>query len=339
MLGIMKENILSDPYDFFERVEETIKELVIKKERNSQKPVNHHYVPRSFQERFGGPNSSLFAYIFKSKKIHANAQPSRIGSVPHLYTLPNDDGSSDVKVEHFFGVLEDRSAPIIEKVIKQDRLTEEERFWLCFFWGASFCRSHHMIRSARHLIGDLQSYSLRQRYFSLEKTRHLLGLEPPEDPSITAEEVFKLVHSNEYEVAGDANSVLPMVLNLIPEISQFLWLSCVVVLKAPKTKSFVTGDSPVVLLPMDQWRPVGFGLPGVARVMPLSWDTCLISYSPGRGVINAIADREQVRQINLAIAGDAHEFILGKSQKLLESIVDATGAKNRVWKSSFSVSR
>lgn len=322
---------MAHPHSFFERVRETIQELVTKKDRNPQKPINHHFVPKSFQERFAGLDSSLFAYIFKSKKIHLNAQSSRIGSAPNLYTLPDDGGTHDLKIEHFFGVLEERSAPVIEKVIKDVSLTEEERFWLCLFWSAAFCRTHHMIRSARHFLGDLRSHDLRHRYYSLARTRHLLQQEPPEDPSITAEDLFKFVHSDEYEVIHEAHSVLPMVLELIPEISQILWESRIVVLKAPENKSFVTGDSPVVLLAMDHWRRLGFGLPGVARVMPISWDTCLMSFSPGQGFINAIADREQVRQINLVIAAQAHEFILGKSQKLIESLVNATGAINRTW--------
>ena len=108
------------------------------------------------------------------------------------------------------------------------------------------------------------------------------------------------------------------------------------ILRAPANKSFVTGDSPVTLLSMDRPQQLlGFGVPGVARVMPISSEVCLASYSPGSGMVNATADRDQVRQINLAIAGQAQEFILGKSPELIASLVEATCAKQWTWVLSF----
>jgi hypothetical protein len=47
--------------------------------------------------------------------------------------------------------------------------------------------------------------------------------------------------------------------------------------------------------------------------------------------------REQVLQINLAIASNAQEFILGESHQQIAKLVDATGAKERKWMSSFGI--
>lgn len=326
-------------YDFLQKVHETIQERVIKKDRNLQKPVNQHFVAKSYQEGFRSPERILWAYFFRQKQILPDVQPKRIGSVPNLYTLLNADGSSDYYVEHFFGVLEEESAPVIKKLLRQKDITEEERFWLCYFWGATFCRSLDMIRSYQNLFGELQIQSLRQKYFSLEETKRMLQMEPSDEPTLTAEELFDLVHSDEYNVVYETSSILPMLLRLIPRIVEILWQSRITVLTAPENKSFVTGDCSVVLRPLDKpTNRIGFDVPGIARIMPISWSTCLVSDSLGSGIRRKIADRDMVRNINLAIASEAHEFILGRNGELITSLIRATGAKDRVWSSSFRVS-
>lgn len=326
-------------YDFLEKVHATIQERVIKKDRNQQKPVRQHFVPESYQKRFRGPENTLWAYLFDQKPIRQNAQPRIIGSVPNLYTLFNRDGTSDYYVEYFFGVLEDESAPVIKKLIHKEEITEEERFWLCYFWGAQFCRSLDMISSYQSLFGEFQIQSLRRKYSSLEETKRMLQMEPCSDPTFTAEELFEHVHSDEYDVVYETSSILPVLLRLIPRIVEILWQSRITVLTAPENKSFVTGDCSVVLRPLDKpTKSIGFDVPGIARVMPISWDTCLISDSIGSGIRRKAADRDLVRSINLAIASEAHKFIIGRNAELIASLIKATGANSRVWSSSLRVS-
>lgn len=285
-----------EKYDFFEKVHKLIQERIIKKDQNRQKPVNQHFVPESYQRRFRGPENILWAYLFDPKQILPDAQPRRIGSERNLYTLLNGDGTSDYYVEYFFSVLEEESAPVIEKLLRDEEITEEERFWLCYFWGAQFCRSRDMISSYQSLFGELQ-------------------------------------------VVYETSSILPMLLRLIPRMVEILWQSRITVLTAPENKSFVTGDCSVVLRPLDKpTNGIGFDVPGIARVMPISWSTCLVSDSLGTGVRRKAADRSMVRSINLAIASEAHKFILGQNAELIASLVRATGAKSRVWSPSFRVS-
>lgn len=330
---------MQNKYDFLQEVHKTIQEQVIKKDRNQQKPVNQHFVPVSYQKRFRGPDGELWVYYFPQKQILKNAQPKKIGSAPNLYILPNDDGTADYLVEHFFGVLEDQSAPVIEKLLCEKEITEKERFWLCYFWGAQFCRSRDMIRSYQSLFGELQMQNLKMKYSSLEETRRLLQIESSDDPTITAEELFEFVHSDEYDIVYETPSILPMLLRLIPEIVEILWQSRITVLKAPGNKSFVTSDCSVILRPLDApTKVIGFGVPGIARVMPISWNCCLVSDSSGSGVRRKTADKDMVRNINLALASEAHEFILGRNEELIASLVKATNAKKRVWSSNFKTS-
>lgn len=327
-----------DPrHAFFSMVEETIKQLVEGKDRNPQKPVKQHFVPTSYQARFRGEDGKFWAYLLRTKRIHSS-DPGRVGYLDNLYTLPDDEGDPDYKVEHFFGVVEDKSAPAIEKLLRDEAITEEERFWICFFWGAAFCRSHDLIRSYRALFGDLQTRALRHKYSSLEETRRWLEVEPTKYKDITAEGLYEYVHSDEYEVVYESHSVLPALLRLMPRICQILWESRITVLRAPEGKSFVTGDNPVVLMPLNKFGPIAFGVPDTAKVMPLSCEVCLVADSLGEGVRVRLADREMVRRINVQIASDAQEFIIGRSQALIASLVEATGARDRTWTSSFRVS-
>lgn len=327
-----------DPrYAFFSRVEETIQQLVERKDRNPQKPVKQHFVPTSFQARFRGEDGNFWIYLLRTKRFHSS-DPGRVGYLNNLYTLPDAEGGLDYKVEHFFGVVEDKSAPAFEKLLRDEAITGEERFWICFFWGAAFCRSRDIIRSYQALFGDLQTSAFRNKYSSLEETRHWLDAEPTKYKDITAEELYEYVNSDEYEIAYESHSVLPSLLRLMPRICQILWESRITVLHAPEGKSFVTGDNPVVLMSFGTPGQTGFGLPDTAKVMPLSCEVCLVADGLGEGLRRFTADREMVRNINLRIASDAQEFIIGRSQALIASLVEATGAGHRTWTSSFRVS-
>ncbi|MHA6896183.1 DUF4238 domain-containing protein [Ralstonia pseudosolanacearum] len=332
MIGKIKNDDLS----FFDRVESSIKEIVTKKNRNPEKPHKHHFVPRSYQKRFQGDADFLWGYIFSSKRI-CPVDPMRIGWLRDLYALPNEDDTQDFQVEHFFSVIEDKSAPGIERLLRGEDITEEERFWLCFFWGAAFCRSHDMIRSYQSISAKLHEQEIRDRHSSIEAVRCLLA-ENPSAEGISAEELFDFVHSDEYEVVYEPHSVLPAILRMMPMICHLLWQSGINVLQAPEGKSFVSGDSPVVLLPRDSHRsPGGFG--SSARAMPLSRDVCLISTPKKSGIHRYAASRDDVRNLNLLVAHSAHELIIGRSQRLISSLVDATNARNRVWSPLFHVTR
>lgn len=327
-----------DPrHAFFSKVEETIKQLVEGKDRNPQKPVKQHFVPTSYQARFRGDDGNFWAYLHRTRQIHSS-DPGRVGYLKNLYTLLDEQGAPDYKVEHFLGVVEDKSAPAIEKLLRDEAITEEERFWICFFWGAAFCRTHDLLRSYQALFGDVQTIELRRKYSSLEETRRWLEAEPTKLQDVTAEELFELVHSDDYEIVYEPHSVLPALLRLMPHICQILWESRITVLRAPEGKSFVTGDNPVMLMSFGKPGPIGFGLPDTAKVMPLSCEVCLVADSLGEGLRRFTADCERVRRINVKIASDAQEFIIGRSQGLIASLVEATGAGNRTWTSSFRVS-
>ncbi|WP_332608571.1 DUF4238 domain-containing protein [Achromobacter sp. ESBL13] len=327
-----------DPrHAFFSRVEETIQQLVERKDRNPQKPVKQHFVPTSYQARFRGDDGLFWAYLLRTNRIH-KSDPGRVGYLENLYTLPGAHGNLDYKVEHFFGVVEDKSAPAIEKLLRGEDIKEEERFWICFFWGAAFCRSHDLIRSYRALAGDLKIRELRRKYSSLEETRRWLEAELIEIQDVSAEELFERVHSDDYDIVYETHSVLPALLRLMPRICQILWDSRITALRAPEGKSFVTGDNPVVLMSLDKPGPTGFGKPHTAKVMPLSCEVCLVADGLGEGIRRRPADRDMVRRINLKIASDAQEFILGRSRALISSLVEATGARTRAWTSSFKVS-
>ncbi|MDO3624459.1 DUF4238 domain-containing protein [Ralstonia pseudosolanacearum] len=324
---------MDEQYAFFARVPEIIRDRIIKHGLNPQKPVKQHFVPTSHQARFRGNGGALWAYLFPLKRI-VDAHPSRIGRIPDLYTLPDENGNPDYQVEHFFAAIEDLSAPVIERLLNGDELTEEDRFWLCYFLGISFCRSNDLIRSYQSLYAELHIRDLRGRYSSLESTRRELE-KYPNPGEITAEELFDFVHSDEYDIVYENHTVVPDILKLIPGICQLFWKSRLTIIHAPEGKSFITGDSPVVLLKTLAREPMGFMR--AIRVAPLSSDVCLISTPRMSGIERNVANRDQVRNVNLLVASSAYEFILGRSDALISSLVRATGVERRVWEPVFSV--
>lgn len=333
---MMNSSVPQEPHAFMAEVEAMIREMVTRKDRNPQKPVRQHFVPRTFQKRFRNGEGELWTYHFGSRQLR-RSEVGQLGWVNNLYTLPDDDGTGDYKVEHFFGVVEDKSAPALDRVAQGQEVTEEDRFWLCFFWGSAFCRSRDMIRSYQVLLSEVHMRDLRHTISSVEAAQRHLDQHGGEKYGISARELFEFVQSDAYDVEYETHAVVPPLLRLMPHLCQILWDSRVTVLKAPAGESFITADSPVVLMPLGRTQRVGFGLRGTARVMPISCDICLVSHA-GRGLRRIEATRDEVRRINMALAYGASEFLLGSNEALLHSLVCATSATNRVWRSSFTVS-
>jgi Protein of unknown function (DUF4238) len=93
--------------------------------------------------------------------------------------------------------------------------------------------------------------------------------------------------------------------------------------------SFVTTDSPLGYILDDDQRqrrePVlGFTSEKVTKLVPLSCRTALVIAGYGARLAHFSVDRNQVREINLAIAVECDRFVIGRDEPLLRSVIPAS---------------
>jgi hypothetical protein len=97
------------------------------------------------------------------------------------------------------------------------------------------------------------------------------------------------------------------------------------VLIAPRDTGFLICDCPVVVVPPNGSKQVGFVVPGSTKYFPLSRHLCLRLGDPGRKRSLRRIGKEDVRIINQNIAANSERFIMGPSRVQLENVVSRSG--------------
>jgi Protein of unknown function (DUF4238) len=94
------------------------------------------------------------------------------------------------------------------------------------------------------------------------------------------------------------------------------------VLRAPTEAGFVLCDAPVVVVPPQGVRQVGFLVPGTVTYIPLSRGACLrLSHLRGRKLRYRDVNSDTVALINQNIAANSVRFIMGPAKPELETVV------------------
>ncbi len=109
------------------------------------------------------------------------------------------------------------------------------------------------------------------------------------------------------------------------EIAMMNWF----VFHADGHASFITADSPLGYVVDDEHRrsrePVlGFASEKVTKLIPLTSQTALLIAGPGVALGHFPADRNQVREINVAVAIECERFVIARDEALIRSIIPAS---------------
>ncbi|MCF6198446.1 MAG: DUF4238 domain-containing protein [Hyphomicrobiaceae bacterium] len=101
---------------------------------------NHHYMPQFLLRRFadGHGRIHVFNKQYPDKGLYST-NPRNAFAKRDLYSSLNKDGTLDAGLEEFYGELEDKTAPLVEKIVsaallgKQPNLNRRERYvWYNF---------------------------------------------------------------------------------------------------------------------------------------------------------------------------------------------------------------
>jgi len=97
------------------------------------------------------------------------------------------------------------------------------------------------------------------------------------------------------------------------------------VLRAPAGTGFILCDAPVVVVPSQGVRQVGFHVPGTVTYIPLARGHCLRLSRPYRRLKYRDVDVVTVALINLNIAANSDRFVMGPDKGELENAVALSG--------------
>lgn len=258
-------------------------------------PKKHHYVPQFLLRNFSlGKKKRLYVFDKKTSKSF----PSHVidsGHENHFYRDEHLGYESDIEVK--LSNLEDKCAPIIEKIISEQSiagLSESEISLICLFTAVQMTRTN----KTREFLSELNQ--------KIAKWVVDAGGDPNKDV-----ENFRLL--TESEVKSSAINIL----NTFPgELGNNLLDKEIGLLKAPKSEIFYLSDSPVTMhnhFPRPNRGNLGVNLKGIEIHLPIS---------PRLSLTFMCA--EMLSEIREKLMGTAYPVDMSEAESLVQKVDNKT---------------
>jgi hypothetical protein len=275
-------------------------------------PKRHHFVPKMLQKQFTNHEGGLWTYNYRrpAKGVWCGKMDALLLQ-GHLYSHVREDGSKDIGLETCFSRLESKTAPIVEKIIKQAHnwkqpgLTNVERECWDFFFYQQFRRVPDLYDA---LLTPEQHKAQVEKFLDEfdRKVRTLTNKERSDflDPATLAR-AYRNLRVSSLKTGSDN------VLSVIAGRGL-----AVVRIPNPK-KSFVLGSRPVLKLTPPETNDLSD--PRVELWLAISPDVMVgVGPTDQRELIVDISDKN-VRLTNESVCTQSSQ-IIGRSKELIASL-------------------
>lgn len=289
-------------------------------------PKRHHYLPEFYLKGFTRDD---LLWVFDRNTAEYRRQPPRNTAViGHYYTTSTESGEKDYSIEKHLSQIEGEAKPTIEKLDAGEKISAEERVGLAYFLALLLSRTPKHAREIEE-IGDAVHKSLAKDMIPTVEAAAELLRRSGKDQSVTPESVFRFVHEEQFQMKAPRDFTLNAMLDQSARFYRHIAMMDWVVVHTDGHSSFVTTDSPLgYILDDDQLRsrePVlGFASEKISKLVPLTCRTALLIAGYGARIGHFSVDRNQVREINLAVTVECDRFVIGRDGPLLRSVVPAS---------------
>ena len=300
-------------------------------------PRRQHYLARMYLKRFTATDRNVAVYDRTTDGVtRQNTRDTAV--VRNLYTVQDSGGTNRYEIE--FGLAESEAASnsIITKMSQGQQITGDERIIMSIFLGNMVCRTPAMMETVQSMANGLVAW-LAQHYVD----RGILQSEFERDmrQQGKSEKEIKELSSHltgrEFTIATDDKFAMTTALNGAIPIADVMYARHWHVLRiANDRKSFITSDAPVTLAPKQPGRatqtsPIGFASDDASIWFPLSANAALVMEGWGEGLDYDLAREKAIREFNLRTAQNCKRFIIGRDERLVESIARASGLRYTKW--------
>jgi len=271
------------------------------------KARKHHYIPRSYLNRFA-TNDELVVLDFINKKRFI-ASPQNIGHIRDFYYVDGEDVGNENMVESYFSKVENSAKSVITDYVNTMRLPKG-RDWtnLVEFVASMYVRvprfryeyveiaEGFLNMRAQHVLANPDS----REYKDLAKH----GM--PEELLKDVSELQVTPHQNQYVLA--MLKPIPKLVEVINQMSPTLIYSC-------GSSRFITSDNPIVLFDpkRDPYHGSGWVKDSIEVYFPLSPRTCLLLRWHSKNSILSFHDK-QVAMVNSLLISSTTQYIFAKKE-------------------------
>lgn len=298
-------------------------------------PKRQHTVPAAYLRGFC--QEGLLAVFDRVTRQLRIQQPSNTACIGHFYTVVDDEGRQRFEIEQVLSEIEGAAAPALEKLAQPNsQLSEDERSDLAVYLACAATRTPLAVNRIKDFESGLIKDFTRNYFSDVATVAARLRKERGPGHSDSAIEIearglVEFAQSDGYRVTIDhAHAVRMSMGSALGDIAELLHERHWTVLHSPDDgHTFLTSDVPLVLTTVAPRRPspygIGFGNNDALVIFPVNAKTLLLAFGTGAGLLHQHADRETMRRINLASAKNSDRFVIGRDQRLVESVARANG--------------
>lgn len=293
---------------------------------------HQHTVPKFYLDGFTNEEDKLWVYDME-EKVPRVQTPKNTGVHTKFYTVTDSTGKQIDDFESMLSYIESKTKPIIVKLTRRERLTDEESAIFSYFLALMLVRVPIWRKKVESTFISMTKGVMEKMYGSLELTVETMRKYTPDDrsePSIDASRLHEFYKKGEWEIKMSKNFTLGMTAEIMRSLAQPFYNLDWRVLHAAESGAFITSDNPMSILSPNDFdpsgRPVGGILePKVYKLFPLNKSTCLhLGYRQNRTVLHETIARKQMRFINSAVIWNCERFIISHDHNLLKHLIKRT---------------
>ena len=294
-------------------------------------PKRHHFIPRLHLQYFTGtePKGHVWTYEKQTGDIRS-AVPDETAVESHFYSVENEDGTMDTRIEKHLSQIEGKAAPVYEMLLRSEIPTDtQQRMDFAHFLALMHVRTPAM----RRMIGKMRGQEVQVMNYAYatfpgafdslnrrveKETGRILSDEQKElirqkfeDPSGYEIQVSK---ESTMFILGSADKITPI-------LEKMKWS-----IFEPKHGFFITSDNPLLRDCDPKTKHPIYGDHGFMNktneiIFPLSKNRLLFMCWNPLMRETATADRHYVDAINKFVAANSDRYIYAHlKHKTLEDL-------------------
>jgi hypothetical protein len=295
-------------------------------------PKKQHTLPEFYLKRFSR-DGKIWVYDRERDDL-SERRPETVGIRKNFYRPEHLELDPEHQPETLLSKLENKAAPLIDKVDRGERTTKRDRYHIINFAAMLKSRVPKFEYWLSDFHDDRWARLLRERFPTKEALREWLreqGGAAASDPT-KVRELFKGIQNGDYMLKTPKDArigpMFPLALVMAEPLFAMRWE----VLRAPQGAAFVTTDDPFVVVPPKGIEPVypyivGISMKGTKTIVPLTRKVCLRIRDAGMGTIYVGCSEREVREINEILATNYDRFLFSSDEGLVKSLTVAEATR------------
>jgi hypothetical protein len=286
-------------------------------------PKRHHYLPQFYLENFS-KEGKLWVFDRKLDNIRIQT-PVNTAVVGDYYSFENEKGEKDTKIEHNLSVVEGYSKPILEKMLRYEKISDEEKKMIIFFLSLMRVRVPKFENEIKRIFRDNNQKLAKEIFTTEEKAQELIDYAISAGHTIngiTPKFLLDFIQNGKLIFDIERPASLNLLYPTSVDLSRVIFNMDCHCLIPPSGSNFITTDNPFIInrppeISFDDDNP----LPeGSQLFIPIGPKGCLVFINKGHNSRYIQIRKKVVRNINQMLALGCERLLISGEELLLKSI-------------------